>query len=54
MRQCSSCGDNERERIRFSRYDYTRGMGEPVLSSTSPHRRLDFHRQHEWGTLDFA
>jgi hypothetical protein len=38
----------------FSRYDYTRGVAEPMLSSTSPHRRLDFHRQHEWGTLDFA
>jgi hypothetical protein len=43
-----------RWRFSFSRYDYTRGMGEPVLSSTSLHRRLDFHRQHEWGTLDFA
>ncbi len=38
----------------FSRYDYTRGQERPVLSSTSPHRRLDFHRQQEWGRLLFV
>jgi hypothetical protein len=38
----------------FSRYDYTRGGGEPVISSTSPHAEPDFHRQQEWGTLNFA
>lgn len=40
---------------RFScgRYDYTRGMREPVISSTSLHVRADFHRQEEWGQLDF-
>lgn len=32
----------------FSRYDYTRGQAEPVLSSTSPHREVNFHRQQEW------
>jgi hypothetical protein len=37
----------------FSRYDYTRGQASPVLSSTSPHQELGFHRQHEWGTLVF-
>lgn len=37
----------------FSRYDYTRGQPSPVLSSTSPHQELSFHRQHEWGTLVF-
>jgi hypothetical protein len=38
----------------FSRYDYTRGGGEPVISSTSPHAEPDFHRQQEWGMLNFA
>jgi hypothetical protein len=35
----------------FSRYDYTRGREKPVLSSTSPHQVLNFHRQEEWGEL---
>lgn len=34
----------------FSRYDYTRGQ-EPILSSTSCHRELNFHRQQEWNCL---
>ena len=38
----------------FSRYDCTRGGGEPVLSSTSPHAAADFHRQQEWGLLNFT
>ncbi len=37
----------------FSRYDYTSGFPKPVLSSSSPHPRVDFHRQTEWGTLLF-
>ena len=37
----------------FSRYDYTRGRREPVISSTSPHAQPDFHRREEWGTLFF-
>jgi hypothetical protein len=37
----------------FSRYDYTQGHATPVLSSTSPHREVNFHRQEEWGTLLF-
>ena len=37
----------------FSRYDYTRGQERPVLSSTSPHKELNFHRQEEWGELRF-
>ena len=39
--------------VSFSRYDYTRGPNfeEPELYSTSPHRKLWFHRQHEWTTL---
>jgi hypothetical protein len=40
-------------RFSFSRYDYTRGKP-PVLSSTSPHAAVDFHRREEWGTLEFA
>ena len=38
----------------FSRYDYTRGNPEPVISSTSPHAVADFHRQQEWGELTFV
>ena len=38
----------------FSRYDYTRGRDKPVLSSTSPHAVLNFHRQDEWGELRFT
>ncbi|MEI6167095.1 MAG: carbohydrate-binding family 9-like protein [bacterium] len=38
----------------FSRYDYTRGREKPVLSSTSPHQVLNFHRQEEWGELRFT
>jgi len=38
----------------FSRYDYTRGGGDPVFSSTSPHPVPDFHRQQEWGELEFV
>lgn len=42
------------ERFSFSRYDYTRGRPEPVLSSTSPHARCDFHRREDWGRLVYA
>lgn len=42
-----------RWRFSFSRYDYTRGQPEAVISSTSPHPVADFHRQQEWGVLDF-
>lgn len=37
----------------FSRYDYTRGQNQPVYSSTSPHVKLSFHIQEDWGTLVF-
>jgi len=37
----------------FSRYDHSRALPEPVLSSSSPHRECNFHRQQEWGTLTF-
>lgn len=40
-------------RFSFSRYDYTRGIETPVLSSTSPHDRLRFHDQAAWGRLMF-
>jgi len=43
-----------RWRFSFSRYDYTHGEAQPVLSSTSPHREVNFHRQQEWGTLQFV
>ncbi len=33
----------------FSRYDYTRGRARPVLSSSSRHGEVSFHRQQEWG-----
>jgi hypothetical protein len=44
---------NTQWRFSFSRYDYTRGVKEPVISSTSPHAEADFHRQHEWGAMTF-
>jgi hypothetical protein len=37
----------------FSRYDYTRGAEDPVYSSTSPHMKLSYHIQADWGTLVF-
>lgn len=37
----------------FSRYDYTCGRQEPVISSTSPHIEANFHRQQEWGAIRF-
>jgi hypothetical protein len=46
-------GPGSRWLFSFSRYDYTRGKPAPVLSSTSPHREVNFHRQQEWGTLLF-
>ena len=39
--------------ISFSRYDYTQGENGPILSSSSPHVKLGFHRQQEWGTIRF-
>jgi hypothetical protein len=39
--------------ISFCRYDYTRGVKKPVISSSSPHAKLGFHRQHEWTRLRF-
>jgi len=43
----------QRWRFSFSRYDYSRERAEPVISSTSPHPRADFHRQEDWGFLIF-
>jgi hypothetical protein len=37
----------------FSRYDYTRGREQPVISSTSAHAQPNFHRQQEWGVMQF-
>lgn len=37
----------------FSRYDYTRGHSKPVIYSTSPHLEPRFHRQQEWGKMQF-
>ncbi len=38
----------------FSRYDTTRGVAEPVHSSSSPHAEINFHRRHEWGRINFS
>ena len=35
----------------FSRYDCSRHSEEPILSSSSDHAELDFHRRQDWGTL---
>ncbi|MGH7952967.1 MAG: hypothetical protein ACREFE_13775 [Limisphaerales bacterium] len=45
--------ENMRWRFSFGRYDYTRGRERPVISSTSPHAKCDFHRQQEWGVMAF-
>ncbi len=44
---------NTRWHFSFSRYDYTRGREQPVISSTSAHAQPKFHRQQEWGVLQF-
>jgi hypothetical protein len=41
-------------RFSFGRCDYTRGVVEPVISSTSSHTMPDFHRQQEWGVMTFS
>jgi hypothetical protein len=41
-------------RFSFSRYDASRDASRPILSSTSPHREISFHRQQEWGRLVFS
>jgi hypothetical protein len=45
--------DNAQWHFSFGRYDYTRGVKEPVISSTSPHQEPDFHRHNEWGMMTF-
>jgi len=52
------CGSNDplagsRWHFSFSRYDYTKGVNEPVISSTSPHIEANFHSQKEWGVIPF-
>ena len=42
---------DSRWRLSLSRYDYTRGEKRPVLSSTSSHSQLDFHRVEDWQDL---
>lgn len=44
-------GPGQKLRTSFSRYDTTPGRSKPVLSSTSPHRKLGYHRRHEWRTI---
>ncbi len=38
-------------RASFCRYDYRDAETPPVLSSTSAHREINYHRQHEWAEL---
>jgi hypothetical protein len=38
----------------FSRYDASRDGRPPILSSTSPHQAINFHRIHEWGKITFC
>lgn len=40
--------------VSFSRYDYSSAEEPPVLSSTSPHAEVSFHRQQEWTGVLFA
>jgi hypothetical protein len=41
-------------RFSFSRYDASRNGRPLVLSSTSPHQAVNFHRVHEWGKITFC
>jgi hypothetical protein len=43
----------EQWRFSFSRYDYTQGYEHPVLSSTSPHPRTNFHDRVSYRALIF-
>lgn len=45
--------ENTRWHFSFCRYDHTRGISEPVISSTSPHTKADFHRRQDWGVMTF-
>lgn len=47
-------GTNELWRFSFSRYDASRDGKPPVLSSTSLHAKLNFHRLNEWGSMIFV
>lgn len=38
----------------FCRYDYTRPGKDPTYSSTSPHTAVNYHRTHEYGTLELC
>jgi hypothetical protein len=38
----------------FSRYDASRDGRPPILSSTSPHQALNFHRTQEWKKITFC
>lgn len=40
--------------ISFSRYDYTASLENPILSSTSPHEVVSYHRQEEWRKVRFV
>jgi len=39
--------------ISCGRYDWARDYAKPVLSSTSPHKVLNFHRRHEWRQVEW-
>lgn len=52
--ETSRPGPGTRWLFSFSRYDYTRGRAQPVLSSTSQHAILNYHRQEDWGELLFG
>ena len=44
-------GPGQSLRASFCRYDTGPGDAKAVLSSTSPHRKANYHRRHEWRTL---
>ena len=46
--------DGESWLFSFSRYDASRDGRPPILSSTSPHQAINFHRIHEWGKITFC
>jgi hypothetical protein len=51
---CVSAVRGRSLRASFSRYDYDTVEGEPILSSTSAHKIVDFHDQPGWLDLELV
>ena len=47
-------GKGDRWLASFCRYDYSRGVDKPVLSTTAFSSKLDFHDNNSWRVLEFC